>query len=219
MSIIESWHSAFADQRKGQGGADPQASKQAWLQSMEQSGLAAALKQTQVMQAGIFKANAEPGLLTKPAQTSASRASEAVVDVESLASSRSQSTDKQRQLKTLLMPKQALGEQHGAAAWLVQGKSQITQSLPRLNSQAAMTGGLLMRSVQEWSLKNMVVLRGEHGVELWVRDASLAADTKQQQLLKGLREQMGLLGANLVKVVVNGKAVFSQAKPVNTQAF
>jgi hypothetical protein len=69
-----------------------------------------------------------------------------------------------------------------------------------------------------YPLRNMMMMRSGSEVELWVRDASLS-ESKLVSTLKGLRQSMGMLGASLVKVVLNGQEVFSARQTERINAF
>lgn len=204
-------------QQKGQGQST--VNEQSWLRFMEQSGLADALKNTQLILAGVRQSsNSLPQAeqhqkVISQQDLSDSNHAMAKSSLQTLPESinRQLSNNRQVPLRPEL-PSESTMSNNGSI-----DQAGNVADIKRLEAFKDMSGFQVARHYQEWSLRNTLVLPSEHGVELWIRDASLA-ENKLQQVLKSIRDSMGLLGASLVKVVVNGKPIFSETKSAQ-QAF
>lgn len=195
--------------------------QQAWLRVMEQSGLYEALQKTQVMQAGTQ--GAEPDEMAM-----SSKVAEKPQKIADLMA--------EHGIKPAPQPVEHMAAvvDHPAAISSFAGTKEMAlalnvASVPHSFSEPGVSSGNgnmqrtamplteATRVLNEWALRNIAILRGEQGVEVWIRDARLGKEqaSRLNDVLGEIRGQMGLLGANLVKVMLNGKQVFAKALSAN----
>jgi len=221
MATVEQSVLAFTGQQNHNSRGNPAISKQAWLRYLDQSGLLDALKNTQLTVAGISKFSSDQ--IPKKIYQTNLKSSDAI-GIEPTQFALDISSERTAKLlpkaSSMNLPVNSMLMQAPDELVLVSDVVSYQKDLAVLNHEevilAKATGGDRPNH-QEWSLRNMAVLQAEHGVELWIRDVEMTGHVKLQQLLKGLREHMGMLGASLVKVVVNGKEIFSEQASVNQQ--
>lgn len=80
----------------------------------------------------------------------------------------------------------------------------ITNTLPNVSRK-------LLSSDKQWLDKNALVTLTNSNFEVWIRDANLL-HSNVARLLSDIRQSMGSLGANLVKISINGKVYFERNK-------
>ncbi|MCB5191886.1 hypothetical protein LG198_14225 [Methylobacillus arboreus] len=196
--------------------------QQAWLRVMEQSGLYEALQKTQVVQASVQ--NAEADAMAMPSK--AAGKPQEIADLIAEHGGNTPVPQPAEQIETLVNHPAYVSNIAGVKA-MVSALSVV--SVPNLNSEPGVlsSNGNVQRTavpfteatrvLNEWALRNIAILQGKQGVEVWIRDARLGKEqaSRLNEVLGEIRGQMGLLGANLVKVMLNGKQVFAKVLSAN----
>ncbi|MGY1490770.1 hypothetical protein ACW4YW_15295 [Methylobacillus pratensis] len=196
--------------------------QQAWLRVMEQSGLYEALQKTQVMQAGVqsteIAAMTMPSEATgKPQKIAGFMAGHGVgKPVPQSAEHMTALADHPASISSFAGVKELVPALNIAAVSYSFSDQVVSASNGNMQ-RTAMPFTEATRLLNEWALRNIAILQGGQGVEVWIRDARLGKEqaSRLNDVLGEIRGQMGLLGANLVKVMLNGKQVFAKALSAN----
>lgn len=189
--------------------------KQAWLQSLEQAGLSEALRQVRIMlaaknmlpetQASVLQENARradsravadggDSWRLRPTTEAAQLTSEGV-DVNSQGLLASMATDESHPLTSV-----------GGVVVLDNNTELFDQASSSVLTRSASSVSLALETLS-YPSQNVLMLNTGAGVEVWIRDVSLSR-SRLVDLLKGIRLSMGVLGASLARVVLNGQDVF-----------
>ncbi|ROH85907.1 hypothetical protein ED236_09255 [Pseudomethylobacillus aquaticus] len=208
----------FTPTQGGSQATQGRSDKQAWLYSLEKTGLSEALSKTKIVpgleqRAQNHLPESQANLPTQ--KVSQSGLSEASVQVNSPPTIHASAGLEKVAAHPSL--------EHSTTKLLDQSLAVPALSQVPVKLADAAIGDISMRywfnllkPTAEWSLKNMLALNSSQGVEVWVRDPDLDSETRIRAFLKDLNQTMGSLGASLVRVVINGQQRYLLNQPQHT---
>lgn len=193
----------------------------AWLGAMEKSGLIQALKNIEVFFSPdqsimVESVQIEPGNPEPHHEMNSEILQSLTNDTDSLSS-----PSKNMSISGRFLPLQQMSVMYGKnGVPLLEGAFRDVQSMgdQAVDTKDLYWKELLFRTVREWKLVNISLLKSDAGMELWVRDSRALAgfDDRGIATLKSLRDLLDSLGVSLAKVGMNGQSIehLSQASKV-----
>lgn len=188
--------------------------RQAWMQSLERTGLVDVLRQIRMM----ASSNSLPSNLLGSEQEVSNQSikeEKLLLGQDALQTSKEEGSANIQALaiesnpRVMTLPSDTTSE-------VVQLMVKLTNDIQEERtyiSKAKLSGAdgeasVANKTQVRYLEQNVLMLNANTGIELWVRDMTLPK-SKLIDMLKVVRQSMGMLGVSLVKVVLNGQEILS----------
>lgn len=210
MTNIEQPLASMDGNAKGVMSASSSQHKQAWLHTLERTGLSDALSKTRMFTMPDKKPTTFEIAPSKADVDTKSESSESEAHLSAVATSPVSGSYYPETINRPVLPSSGTAEELqelmniGQQTHMAQQSNNQILNLPRKGASLAS----LAWDTLQYPLRNMVMVRSDSEVEIWVRDAAMSKD-RLIEILTGIRQSMGMLGVSLARVVLNGQDVLS----------
>lgn len=210
MTNIEQPLASMEGNAKGALSASSSQQKQAWLRTLEKTGLSDALSKTRIFSMPDKKPTA---FEIAPLKAGVDTKSESG-DSETHLSTAATAPVSGRYYPEAINRQVLLSSGPSEEVQGLMGFGQQTHDMARLNNQIlnlpskSISFASLAWDTLQYPLRNMVMVRSDSEVEIWVRDAAMSK-ARLMEILAGIRQSVGMLGVSLARVVLNGQDVLS----------